>query len=105
MRAAHHRLGPGQKPIHGPRGAAHCPSPSQARTLTALAREYTEHPRESRRLVIAAKDHARFLGRTEMAAWMLVWLENPPVFEVWSRVMLEKRSALPNRQANMCRDE
>jgi len=51
--------------------------------------------RYCRRQVIAAKDRARFLARRpktspekkaqkeEMAAWMLVWLENPEVFPAW----------------------
>jgi hypothetical protein len=51
--------------------------------------------RYCRKQVIGAKDRARFLahdGRTppekkalkeEMAAWMLVWLENPEVFPAW----------------------
>jgi hypothetical protein len=45
--------------------------------------------------VIAAKDRAKFLAanpntaaemqaeKTEMAQWMLVWLENPEVFPAW----------------------
>jgi hypothetical protein len=57
-----------------------------------------------RRLVIAAKDHARFAarkedqhpkkepgGKEEMALWMLTWLENPPVFPEWVRL---RRAAL-----------
>jgi hypothetical protein len=52
-----------------------------------------------RRLVIAAKDHARFAARNqdkrpkkeqgdkeEMALWILTWLENPPVFPEWVRL-------------------
>jgi hypothetical protein len=47
-----------------------------------------------RRLVIAAKDHARWASRKEefraakeeMALWMLTWLENPPVFPEWVRL-------------------
>jgi len=54
-----------------------------------------ERARYCRRQVIAAKDRARFLARNpttpaerktvkeEMAAWMLVWLENPEVFPAW----------------------
>lgn len=52
-----------------------------------------------RRVVIAAKDHARFAARKEeiraekeeMAMWMLTWLENPPVFPEWVRL---RRAAL-----------
>jgi hypothetical protein len=48
-----------------------------------------------RRQVIAAKERAKFLAanpktapekqaeKSEMAQWMLVWLENPEVFPVW----------------------
>ena len=44
-----------------------------------------------RRVVIQAKDRARFASRNpekrkqkeEMVEWMLVWLENPGIFESW----------------------
>jgi hypothetical protein len=44
-----------------------------------------------RRVVIEAKEHARWAARTpekraeknEMALWMLTWLENPPLFPQW----------------------
>jgi hypothetical protein len=47
-----------------------------------------------RRVVIAAKDHARFASRREekraekeeMTLWMLTWLDNPPVFPEWIRL-------------------
>jgi hypothetical protein len=47
-----------------------------------------------RRLVINAKDHARWAARKpekradkeEMALWMLTWLENPPLFPQWVRL-------------------
>jgi hypothetical protein len=51
--------------------------------------------RYCRRQVIAAKDRAKFFAanpkttlekqaeKSEMAQWMLVWLENPEVFQVW----------------------
>jgi hypothetical protein len=47
-----------------------------------------------RRLVIAAKDHARWASRRpekraekeEMALWMLTWLENPPLFPDWVKL-------------------
>ena len=57
-----------------------------------------QRARYCRRQVIAAKDRARFLGRTpkaspekkaqkdEMAQWMLVWLENPEVFPAWVEI-------------------
>lgn len=69
------------------------------RTLGALQDEYesalasgnTERARQCRSLVITSKDHARLAARRrpekqEMAAWMLVWLENPPVFRAWAKV-------------------
>ena len=44
-----------------------------------------------RRVVIEAKEHARWAARKperrvekeEMALWMLTWLENPPLFPQW----------------------
>ncbi len=75
------------------------------RTLTALAGEYdasdAARTKTIRREVITAKDHARFAGRRakddarraekeEMVRWLLVWLENPPVFPAW--VKLRRRT-------------
>ena len=66
-----------------------------ARTLIALQQAYEQSPppaqRRIRNLVITAKDHARLASRrrpekAQMVEWMLVWLENPPVFETWWRV-------------------
>lgn len=74
------------------------------RTLAALEAVYREARRRGdverqkrcRRLVIEAKDHARWALRRgrlspEQAAWkreaidwMLVWLENPEAFPVWA---------------------
>jgi hypothetical protein len=57
-----------------------------------------QRARYCRRQVIAAKDRARFAARhpktsaekkpqkEEMAQWMLVWLENPPVFPAWVEI-------------------
>ena len=72
------------------------------RTLGALSAEYEaeadrERRRAMRRLVITAKDHARFAARRlkdeakrrekeEMLRWMLVWLENPGIFRQWARL-------------------
>ena len=47
-----------------------------------------------RRLVIIAKDHARWASKKaekredkeEMMLWMLTWLENPPLFAEWVRL-------------------
>lgn len=82
------------------------------RTLSALASEYgatsdRERRRMLRRLVIAAKDHARFAARRskdaakqrdkeEMVQWMIVWLENPGVFAQWLRL---RRAALAGGSA------
>jgi hypothetical protein len=71
--------------------------PSLERTLLALADEYRNPDlrRRCRMAVIHAKDHARLVARNakvdpekramkdEMVLWMLTWLENPAVFEVW----------------------
>ncbi len=53
-----------------------------------------------RRLVITAKDHARWAARKssesadkeEMTLWMVTWLENPPLFPEWVRL---RRGLLP----------
>ena len=55
-----------------------------------------------RRVVIEAKEHARWASRNpgkrvqkeEMALWMLTWLENPPLFPQW--VKLRRQHGLPN---------
>jgi hypothetical protein len=72
-------------------------------SLRALGRVYAEameagdraQARYCRRQAIAARERARFLAanprtspekkalKTEMAQWMLVWLENPDVFPAW----------------------
>ena len=61
----------------------------------SVAAEERERARYCRRQVIAAKDRARFVAQNahtppekraqkeEMLQWMLVWLENPPLFPVW----------------------
>ena len=61
----------------------------------AVAAGNRERARYCRRLVIGAKDRAKFLAKNprttaekkaqkqEMAQWMLVWLENPEVFPAW----------------------
>lgn len=61
-----------------------------ARSLTALARIHDRHPLETRRLVLTAKEHARLLGRSEMVQWMIVWLENPGIFETWMKAKLAR---------------
>jgi hypothetical protein len=79
-------------------------------SLLELENEYAravangDRPRATacRRAVIQAKDRARLISRNEkvdlekrrqkgeMAEWMLVWLENPGIFESW--VALRKKS-------------
>jgi hypothetical protein len=50
-----------------------------------------------RRLVITAKDHARWaakrVDKEEVILWLLTWLENPPVFRDWVRL---RRTRLRN---------
>ncbi len=75
------------------------------RTLVALQQEYERataagnapRARLCREAVIRAKDHARWAarkgaGKQEMIAWMLTWLENPPVFSAWV-AMRKKQTA------------
>lgn len=63
--------------------------------LEAVATGDRDRARYCRRQAIAAKDRAKFFAanpktaaekqaeKTEMAQWMLVWLENPEVFPAW----------------------
>jgi hypothetical protein len=73
-------------------------------SLAKLLREYESgdaaRRARIRRLVITAKDHARWVSRKsaahraekeEMMLWMLTWLENPPLFPEWVRL---RRAAL-----------
>ena len=73
--------------------------PELARTLSALQAEYmAAHDDGARRhrirsMVIESKTHARFAARRkpekqEMVEWMLVWLENPSLFDTWARLRL-----------------
>jgi hypothetical protein len=70
-----------------------------SRTLIAMQGEYEaalaggnlERARHCRSMVMMAKDHARLASRKrpeklEMVEWMRVWLENPPVFDVWCKL-------------------
>jgi hypothetical protein len=95
-------------------------------TLNALlcqyeaARESGDAPRRQaiRALVIRAKEHAELAAhnsrthaekrteKTEIAAWLRTWLENPPVFPAW--VALRKRQlgrARPDSDGAGPRDE
>ena len=68
----------------------------------AMAAGNRELARYCRRQVIQAKDHARLAARSgkatadrkrlkeEMVQWMLVWLENPGVFEAWAGIRKTK---------------
>jgi hypothetical protein len=68
------------------------------RSLTALLAEYERgdatRRTDVRRLVIEAKDHARWAAKSpekksqkeEMVLWLLTWLENPPLFPEWARL-------------------
>ena len=70
-----------------------------------------ERARYCRRQVIGAKDRARFIARNpytapekksqkeEMLQWMLVWLENPPVFPAWAAI--RKRSIAAGYSSSM----
>jgi hypothetical protein len=69
------------------------------RTLQALLAEYeagsTARKRQVRHIVMTAREHAVLASRnprvedakramkSEMALWLLTWLENPPAFPVW----------------------
>lgn len=84
------------------------------RTLLGLAQVYrdgdTRVRRRVRALVIEAKNHARLVSRNakveqakrsekeEMILWMLTWLENPGVFDLWvglRKTAIAARSSLP----------
>jgi len=56
----------------------------------ARASGHKELARYCRKVVIAAKDHARFASsrhpeKLEMVEWMLVWLGDPSIFPSWVR--------------------
>ncbi len=73
-----------------------------AESLLELERAYgsgdAARKKACRRVVIQAKDRARLVSRNpkvdpekrrqkeEMVEWMLVWLENPGIFESWVRL-------------------
>ena len=69
-----------------------------ATSLSRLLEEYESGDRDRRvlvrRLVIGAKDHARWAsrneqkraGKEEMMLWMTTWLENPSLFPDWVRL-------------------
>jgi hypothetical protein len=85
------------------------------RTLTAMGGEYakalesgdTARAARCRQAVISGKEHAHLAARRrgaspetravkqEMAAWMLLWLENPAIFPTW--LALRKKRGPPAR--------
>ena len=82
---------------------------SLERTLLALTEEYEDPDkrRGTRRLVITAKDHARFaMKRTpdpvkraekeEMVLWMLTWLDNPSLFPLWVPLRKKEHGIQPD---------
>jgi hypothetical protein len=92
-------------PIAQPIGGVRTDSfPALEASLLEMADEYAKGTcaGDCRRAVIQAKDRARFISRNEkvdpgkrrqkaeMVEWMLVWLENPGIFEAW--VALRKKS-------------
>jgi hypothetical protein len=76
------------------------------RSLLALMGEYSggDAARRGavRRLVITAKDHARWAAKThpekeEMLLWMTTWLDNPAVFPEWVRL---RRAQISGAESN-----
>ena len=59
-------------------------------SLLSLLAEYeagdAAHRQAVRKLVITAKEHARWTGRQEHVLWLTTWLENPPLFPAWTRL-------------------
>jgi hypothetical protein len=62
-------------------------------SLLALLAEYEAgdlpHKQAVRKLVITAKDHARWTHKDEHVLWLMTWLENPPLFPTWARLRRE----------------
>jgi hypothetical protein len=69
-------------------------------SLLALLAEYEAgddaHRQAVRKLVITAKEHARWAGKQEHLLWLAMWLENPPLFPAWA--LLRKKPA-PDEQS------
>jgi hypothetical protein len=69
-------------------------------SLLALLKEYESgdalHRMAVRKLVITAKDHAKWTGKEENLLWLTTWLENPPLFPAWARL---RKSNLPPMNA------
>jgi len=71
-------------------------------SLLALLAEYEAgdeaHQKAVRRLVLTAKDHARWTKKDEHVLWLQTWLENPPLFPAWARL---RRSVAPEEPHQM----
>lgn len=67
-------------------------------SLLALLAEYESghaaHRQAVRKLVITAKEHARWAGKPEHLLWLTTWLENPPLFPAWARLRRATAAAL-----------
>ena len=74
------------------------------RTLLGLASEYSNRRKETRAMVIEAKERLRWAEaratdekrraeKAEMLLWTLTWLENPVAFPVWARLRRRTRFA------------
>jgi hypothetical protein len=74
----------------------------------ALERNRIDKAHLCRMTVIEAKDHARLASKNprvaedkrrqkaEMVEWMLVWLENPPIFPLWSKLRMARQRPQPD---------
>ena len=71
-------------------------------SLLALLAEYEagdgDIKRSVRKLVITAKDHARWTHKEENVLWLTTWLENPPLFPAWARLRRSAQALSANRQ-------
>jgi hypothetical protein len=67
-------------------GVRHSSLDEAERTLVALSELYAGFPRETRKLVIQAKDHARLAKHEELVQWMIVWVNDPALFPTWVRL-------------------
>jgi len=59
-------------------------------SLLALLVEYelgdAARKQAVRKLVITARDHAKWTHKEENLLWLTTWLENPPLFPAWARL-------------------